>query len=41
MNWKTDLFRPECNVNIDINAIPDNDYKTDSFFNGIMLSLSA
>lgn len=21
MNWKTDLFRPECNVNIDINAI--------------------
>lgn len=29
MNWKTDLFRPECNIGIDINAIPDNDYKTD------------
>ena len=29
MSWKTDLFRPECNIGIDINAIPDNDYKTD------------
>ena len=29
MSWKTDLFRPECNIGIDINVIPDNDYKTD------------
>lgn len=26
MSWKTDLFRPECNIGIDINAIPDNPF---------------